>query len=106
MVLSAKSPRLTTHDQEQVTQLTGFVLRTECWQFCPYGGAMIELIIAACLAAGECRESRLAYDANDVSLMTCVVAGQTEVARWQQQHPAWRIKSWRCTVARQDGWVL
>ncbi|TIO48832.1 MAG: hypothetical protein E5X80_10560 [Mesorhizobium sp.] len=42
---------------------------------------MIELVIAACLATGECKESRLTYDAQEVSLMTCIVAGQTEVAR-------------------------
>jgi len=67
---------------------------------------MIELIIAACLATGECRESRLAYDASDVSLMTCMVAGQAEVARWQQQHPKWQIRRWRCGLARRDGLVL
>ena len=67
---------------------------------------MIELIIAACLATGECRESRLAYDATDISLMTCMIAGQTEVARWQQQHPKWQKRRWRCELARQNGWVL
>ena len=39
---------------------------------------MIELVIAACLSSGECRENRLTYDAHDVSLMTCMVAGQAE----------------------------
>jgi hypothetical protein len=67
---------------------------------------MIELVIAACLATGECRESRLTYDARDVSLMTCMIAGQPQVARWQQEHPAWRIKRWHCGIARQDGHVL
>lgn len=67
---------------------------------------MIELIIAACLATGQCQESRLVYDASDISLMTCMIAGQTEVARWQQQHPKWQIRGWRCNLARQDGLVL
>jgi hypothetical protein len=67
---------------------------------------MIELVIAACLTAGECKESRLTYDAHDVSLMTCMISGQAEIARWQQQHPAWQVKRWHCGIARQHGQVL
>lgn len=65
--------------------------------------AMIELVIAACLATGECKESRLTYDAQEVSLMTCIVAGQTEVARWKENHPDWQIKRWHCGIVRQLG---
>lgn len=58
---------------------------------------MIELIIAACLmAAPDCREFRLQYDAHEVSLMTCMMAGQPQVARWQQAHPKWWVKRWHC----------
>ncbi|GLS32413.1 hypothetical protein SAMN04488498_11792 [Mesorhizobium albiziae] len=67
---------------------------------------MIELVIAACLATGECQESRMTYAASDVSLMTCMIAGQAEIARWQQQHPGWRIKRWRCDIARRYGQLL
>ena len=48
---------------------------------------MIELVIAACLVTGECREFKLLYDAYDVSIMTCMVAGQPEIARWRETHP-------------------
>jgi hypothetical protein len=61
---------------------------------------VIELVIAACLATGECKETKLTYDAGDVSLMTCIVAGQAEIARWQQQHPGWKVARWHCGVAR------
>ena len=64
---------------------------------------MIELVIAACLSAGECREYRLTYDARDVSLMTCMVAGQTEIARWHAEHQGWRVKRWHCGIARELG---
>jgi hypothetical protein len=37
---------------------------------------VIELVIAACLATGECRDFSLLYDPYQVSLMTCIVAGQ------------------------------
>lgn len=57
---------------------------------------MIELVIAACLTTGECRDFKLLYDAYDVSLMTCMVAGQPEVARWQVAHSDWRVTRWSC----------
>ena len=60
---------------------------------------MIELLIAACLASGGCREVSLLYDPQEVSLMTCMVAGQREVARWQTEHPDWRIERWACGFA-------
>lgn len=67
---------------------------------------MIELVIAACLATGECKESHLTYDARDVSLMTCMIAGQAEIARWQQQYPAWRVRRWHCGLVRELGQML
>jgi hypothetical protein len=58
---------------------------------------MIELLIAACLTAGDdCREFSQLYDARDVSLMTCIASGQAEIARWQQSHPDWRVQRWSC----------
>ena len=60
---------------------------------------MIELLIAACLLSGECRDFSLLYDSREVSVMTCAISGQTEVARWKSSHPDWRIVRWRCGVA-------
>ncbi len=57
---------------------------------------MIELVIAACLGTTDCRDFRLLYSVYDVSLMTCVVAGQPEVARWSVEHPGWRVNRWSC----------
>jgi hypothetical protein len=59
---------------------------------------MIELVIAACLATGECKDTHLTYDAQEVSLMTCMTAGQAEIARWQNTHPGWQVKKWHCGV--------
>jgi hypothetical protein len=62
---------------------------------------MIELVIAACLVAGDdCRDFRLLYDARDVSLMTCMVAGQAQVAQWNGENPAWEVRRWSCGVVR------
>ncbi len=60
---------------------------------------MIELLIAACLTSVECRDFPLLYDSREVSIMTCIISGQTEVARWQLSHPEWHIVRWRCSVA-------
>lgn len=57
---------------------------------------MIELVIAACLGTADCRDFRLLYSAYDVSLMTCMIAGQPEVARWSSEHPGWEIRRWHC----------
>lgn len=62
---------------------------------------MIELLITACLLSGSCQDFRLNYDAQEVSLMTCTMFGQVEVARWNQQHMPWQVKRWRCTYADQ-----
>jgi hypothetical protein len=57
---------------------------------------MIELVIAACLATGDCRDFSLLYDPYEVSLMTCMIAGQPEVARWQAAKPDWQVRRWHC----------
>jgi len=60
---------------------------------------MIELLIAASLLGSqECREVSLLYDPYEVSLMTCMIAGQPEVARWQAAHSGWRVTRWSCGV--------
>nr|MBA3325117.1 hypothetical protein [Paracoccaceae bacterium] len=38
------------------------------------------------------------YDPYEVSLMTCMIAGQPEVARWQAAHSGWRVTRWSCGV--------
>lgn len=57
---------------------------------------MLELVIAACLATGDCRDFPQLYDPRDVSLMMCVAGGQVEVARWASEHPDWTVRRWRC----------
>ncbi|MCE6949925.1 hypothetical protein LAZ29_03170 [Cereibacter sphaeroides] len=57
---------------------------------------MIELVIAACLAGSDCREFRHLYDPYEVSVMTCMIAGQPEVVRWQQRNPGWQVRRWSC----------
>lgn len=63
---------------------------------------MIELMISACLMSGAgCRHFSQLFDASQVSLMTCMVAGQPAIAAWQQDHPGWTVERWRCRVTEQ-----
>ncbi|WP_191060782.1 hypothetical protein [Geminicoccus harenae] len=61
---------------------------------------MTELVLIACLLSGGCKEIRLSYDSQEVSVTACTMYGQAEVARWQTQHQGWRVHSWRCDRAR------
>ena len=64
---------------------------------------MIELLISACALAtqisqppGQCRDCSLLYDPREVSVMTCMMHGQAQVARWQDSHPRWQVERWQC----------
>jgi hypothetical protein len=59
---------------------------------------MIELLIAACLSAAsaECRDFSLLYSPYEVSLMSCALHGQQQIARWHESHPGWIVARWSC----------
>jgi hypothetical protein len=58
---------------------------------------MIELLITACLInVGECQRFSMLYDAREVSVMTCMIGGEAEVARWAESHKEWRVQRWSC----------
>jgi hypothetical protein len=59
----------------------------------------IELRIDACRAEETCRRFSLLFDPYHVSLMTCMIAGQREIAAWQAGHPSWRVTRWSCGFA-------
>lgn len=63
----------------------------------------IELTILACLAGGAedgaCRDFSLLYDPYEVSLMTCMLASQPEVARWSEANPGWQVRRWSCGIS-------
>lgn len=59
---------------------------------------MTEMLISVCLSAtgAECHEFSLLFDGAEMSLLTCMMRGQTIVADWQQHHPGWQVKRWSC----------
>ena len=57
---------------------------------------LIELAIFACLRDVNCRSFSLLYDAYHVSLLTCMIAGQREIAAWSARHPHYVVRRWSC----------
>lgn len=67
---------------------------------------MLELVISACLTTLQplsphpppCREFSLLFDAQEVSLMTCMVQGQAQVAGWSAAHHGWVVQKYHCRL--------
>lgn len=61
---------------------------------------MAELIFLACLGVGDgnCHTHRIGY--SNVSVMTCMMGAQGQLARWQQEHRDWSIAEWSCRDPR------
>lgn len=60
---------------------------------------IIELLFVSCLSAdpASCQDRSLIFI--DMSLMTCMVHGQQEMARWQANHPKETVREWKCRMA-------
>lgn len=64
------------------------------------GPVYVELRIDACNPESICRLASLLFDPYHVSLMTCMIAGQREVAAWSLRNPTWTVKCWSCGFAK------
>ena len=56
----------------------------------------IILTLIVCLARQPASCERRMLDAPFPTPVACLMAGQTEAARWLADHPAYRLDSWRC----------
>jgi hypothetical protein len=67
---------------------------------------MLELAFTVCLLAdpANCEERSLLFV--DVSPMQCMIGAQSALAPWVEEHPAWRIDSFRCHYLDQRITVL
>ena len=63
---------------------------------------MIEIVFLACsiLHGAACKEEKLSFMAERVSMFECFLYGQTEMAKWVEGHPNWSVNRWRCQSAR------
>lgn len=62
---------------------------------------MIELVLTVCsiVQGANCREVSLTF--SDVSLMTCMVGAQPQIAMWKEGHPNFTVNRWTCRAAGQ-----
>lgn len=62
---------------------------------------MIELIIAVCMsdAPERCKNVRLNFEGERVSVQQCSLYSQMEMAKWVGEHPNWTIKKYTCRKA-------
>ena len=60
---------------------------------------MVELVLSICLLddAQKCREEHMVF--SDVSMLTCAIAGQAQVASFMERRPRWFVKRWACEPA-------
>ena len=58
---------------------------------------MIELVFVACLRSSPdlCEERSIAY-LPDVSVMSCMMQAQPQLAQWSETHPDHHISRWSC----------
>ncbi|MEM0922081.1 MAG: hypothetical protein AAGI13_03495 [Pseudomonadota bacterium] len=60
----------------------------------------MELIVIACLlsAPQECREHRLRLTLDGGDAGQCMYSSPPRIARWQEMHRKWKVKSWYCAL--------
>ena len=56
------------------------------------------VIMTICMLASPtmCREERVEQSVEERPPISCIVEGQSTVAVWSQQHPAWHVDKWKC----------
>lgn len=62
---------------------------------------MIELLLTLCLADNpqKCKDERLNFEGEEVSLFSCMTYGQFAIAEHMQIRPRWRVDRWKCQNA-------
>lgn len=60
---------------------------------------LFTIIMSVCLQsdAGQCRNETIEISG---PAMACLVQAQPAVAEWGEDHPAWRVASWKCRPSR------
>ena len=64
---------------------------------------MVDLILTVCLSAnpGDCRDQHLYFESRD-SLFQCMMLAPSEIAKWSQEHPALKVRRWKCAFPTKD----
>lgn len=65
---------------------------------------MIELFFVTCLVTDPsvCEDHSLLFEERN-GLFTCLLQGQSTLARWVEAHPRDRVRTWKCRRAGEEG---
>jgi hypothetical protein len=61
---------------------------------------MLTIVISACLVADpkSCKDYTLPVD-GDMDTVQCALIAPPFLANWQETHPQWTVKRWKCQPA-------
>ncbi|AZO22526.1 MULTISPECIES: hypothetical protein [unclassified Mesorhizobium] len=64
---------------------------------------MVDLVLTVCLSAnpGNCRNEHLYFESRG-SLFQCMILAPSEIARWSQEHPPFKVRRWKCAFPTKD----
>ncbi len=56
------------------------------------------VILTVCMIASPtvCKNERVQQSNEEGPPLSCLVEGQSTVAVWAQEHPAWHVGKWKC----------
>lgn len=58
---------------------------------------IINLVLTVCLlgSPSSCREETLRFE-NTGGALNCMFLAPSQIAKWSDEHPAYRVAKWRC----------
>jgi len=64
---------------------------------------MIDLVLTVCLISdpSQCRVERLHFETQG-SLLQCMFLAPSQVAKWSESHPKFRVARWRCAFPEKE----
>ena len=64
---------------------------------------MISFVITACLLSDPavCKDHNFPLN-EDYDQTSCMMQAPPYIAKWADEHPAWQVKSWKCSSASES----
>jgi hypothetical protein len=64
---------------------------------------LVDLILTVCLMADpkNCRTEHLYFESRG-SLTQCMFLAPPEIAKWAEQHPAFKVVRWKCAYPNRE----
>ncbi|AZO29006.1 MULTISPECIES: hypothetical protein [unclassified Mesorhizobium] len=64
---------------------------------------MVDLVLTVCLSAnpGDCQDEHLYFESRG-SLFQCMMLAPSEIAKWSQEHPTFKVRRWKCAFPTKD----